>query len=112
MRTSFAGLYQLVNFENAWWGWKDSNVRTDGYERTSPAAREAIFFGLPKTSYFVPARRKVGVELCPVGLRFHRSHGGTDRPIFQRHFRCCASITKSSKHSSQKKSQSFGKSYR
>jgi hypothetical protein len=22
----------------AWWGWKDSNLRTDAYERTSPAA--------------------------------------------------------------------------
>ena len=29
--------------KSAWWGWKDSNVRTDGYERTSPLHGKRIF---------------------------------------------------------------------
>jgi hypothetical protein len=41
---------EKVGNRPAWWGWKDSNVRTDGYERTSPAARKANFSGLPKVT--------------------------------------------------------------
>src|SRR3979411_1596723 len=52
LRAIRLSLGNVGSHRTAWWGWKDSNVRTDGYERTSPAAREAIFFGLPKTSYF------------------------------------------------------------
>jgi hypothetical protein len=32
-----------VSKSGNWWGWKDSNVRTDGYERASPPARKANF---------------------------------------------------------------------
>jgi hypothetical protein len=44
-------------------GWKDSNLRIEGYERTSPAAWNAKFFQLPKvTSAPGPQRATMGIR--------------------------------------------------
>ena len=76
--------------KSAWWGWQDSNLRPDRYERTSPG-REDAFSGNHSLSTGLPAQEERACEtdgtvetsvpcpsarLCP-GLRWWK------RPIWR-----------------------------
>ena len=68
----------LLSIAKAWWGWKDSNLQPDRYERTSPAAGKTVFFPAYKSDltadFRVDFRLKKSVRECVGGL------GGLELP--------------------------------